>query len=231
MKKYREKQAGSEHSKQASTFAKHFFKIYKKKTVNRFIFYRFAFARKFKHKMYEENNKDHKAMLKDVISSRWEQLDETARTTTPEDVAEKLLQVLSAVPEYLHNIAGLMECFSESLSSNETICLEKEFNLSRLIQCFNIFSSNLYKCIWHRDIEKDDLQKHFSFGEIAIKYELLQERKVGNKILELRKMRNRLVYGEITEINKKELDSATQDLIDLYILAIAENAKLMDLDL
>ena len=44
-------------------------------------------------------------------------------------------------------------------------------------------------------------------------------------------MRNRLVYGEITEINKKELDSATQDLIDLYILAIAENAKLMDLDL
>ena len=181
--------------------------------------------------MYEENNKDHKAMLKDVISSRWEQLDETARTTTPEDVAEKLLQVLSAAPEYLHNITGLMECFSESLSSNETICLEKEFNLSRLIQCFNIFSANLYKCIWHRDIEKDDLQKYFSFGEIAIKYELLQERKVCNKILELRKMRNRLVYGGITEINEKELDSATQDLIDLYILAIAENAKLMDLDL
>ena len=181
--------------------------------------------------MYEENNKDHKAMLKDVISSRWEQLNETARTTTPEDVAEKLLQVLSAAPEYLHNITGLMECFFESLSPNETNCLEKEFNLSRLIQCFNIFSANLYKCIWHRDIEKDDLQKHFSFGEIAIKYELLQERKVGNKILELRKMRNRLVYGEITEINKKELDSATQDLIDLYILAIAENAKLIDLDL
>ena len=181
--------------------------------------------------MYEENNKDHKAMLKDVISSRWEQLDETARTTTPEDVAEKLLQVLSAAPEYQHNITGLIECFSESLSPNETICLEKEFNLSRLIQFFNIFSANLYKRIWHRDIEKDDLQKYFSFGEIAIKYELLQERKVGNKILELRKMRNRLVYGEITEINKKELDSATQDLIDLYILAIAENAKLMDLDL
>lgn len=181
--------------------------------------------------MSVENNKTAKDLLKEIISSRWEQLDDAFPTTTPEDVAEKFLQVLSAAPEYLHNITGLMECFSESLSSNETICLEKEFNLSRLIQSFDVFSANLYKHIWHRDIEKDDLQKHFSFGEIAIKYELLQERKVGNKILELRKMRNRLAYGEITEINKKELDSATQDLIDLYILAIAENAKLMDLDL
>ena len=70
-------------------------------------------------------------------------------------------------------------------------------------------------------------------GEIAIKHELLQPRKVGDKIIALRKMRKRLVYDywSIAEINEKELDSATQDMMDLYILAIAENATLMDLDL
>ena len=185
--------------------------------------------------MSVENYKTAKDLLKEIISSRWEQLDDTFLTTTPEDVAEKFLQVLSVVPEDQYNSTCILESILAIVSPNKTNyranLFIKKNNLSRLIQSFDVFSANLYKHIWHRDIEKDDLQKHLSFGEIAIKYELLQERKVGNKILELRKMRNRLVYGEITEINKKELDSASQDLIDLYILAIAENAKLMDLDL
>ena len=182
------------------------------------------------------NDKTAKDLLKEIISSRWEQLDDAFPTTTPEDVAEKFLQVLSVVPEDQYNSTCILESILAIVSPNKTNyranLFIKKNNLSRLIHSFDVFSANLYKHIWHRDVE-NDLKQCASLGEIAIKHELLQPRKVGDKIIALRKMRNRLVYDywSIAEINEKELDSATQDLIDLYILAIAENAKLMDLDL
>lgn len=84
-----------------------------------------------------ENDKTAKDLLKEIISSRWEQLDDAFLTTTPEDVTEKFLQVLSVVPEDQYNSTCILESILAIVSPNKT---NYRANLYKVEQSLSTYS-------------------------------------------------------------------------------------------